>query len=266
MRWAIANLINDIDFLKIRNVCKELSLPFVSCEVIPFSKEVPNHLNDGVPTMFYGSVNWINQIYESKLWSKYLCIDPDLTYLKWSEKYGEECLNYGKTNSVLKLGDFAKKKYDADKLFFIRPISDNKEFAGQVKEFGEIKKWVTNQKDIQTEDIDLNELEVLVGEPYKLKSEWRFFVVNGEIVGGSRYREGQKLSLSEAIPEVVVKYAYQMIEKYSPLDMFVIDICHCGDRLYVLEVGSFHSAGFYACDLKSIIFNVNKFYDQRSSS
>ena len=63
MHWIYqSNLGSEKDVEKIRLACEELGYESTGLKCIPFSDELPQIENDG-PTVFYGSINWIDNIY-----------------------------------------------------------------------------------------------------------------------------------------------------------------------------------------------------------
>jgi hypothetical protein len=56
----------------------------------------------------------------------------------------------------------------------------------------------------------------------------------------------------------VIDFAEEQAKVYSPADVFVMDVCKSGDGLYVIEIGCFNSAGFYASDLEAIMCQVSE--------
>jgi len=237
------------------SACKNLGLKFIADEVIPFSDNLPNVPNRS-PTIFYGATRWINNIYENNIWSPGVFFNPESVFTLWRKKYGIKTLNWD--GRVTTLNKLASQPYDSERLLFIRPVSDQKEFAGNVMPFKEIKEW---DKRIQTDVPDFGNLPIVVAEPVGISHEWRLFVVNGKISSGSHYREHQKLTIHSDIPKEVIEFAEKRIKEYSPAPVFVMDIGQ-SVNLYVIEIGCFNSAGFYATDVEKVVCDVSKFISE----
>jgi hypothetical protein len=87
-----------------------------------------------------------------------------------------------------------------------------------------------------------------------LKKEWRNFIINGEIVTSSLYRENFRLKKSATdIPNEMLEFVKNAIQIYQPSKAFVMDIAFCGDSYYIIECGCIHSVGFYHADIEKII-------------
>ena len=84
-----------------------------------------------------------------------------------------------------------------------------------------------------------------MGEPYNIHYQWRLWVVNKKVAAASKYREYFKLRKEEGCPADVVSFAEERCQKYPPHDIFVMNICLCGDECFIVECGCKNGAGFY---------------------
>lgn len=83
---------------------------------------------------------------------------------------------------------------------FVRPDSDSKTFEGGVyDESG----FVAATHEVRVAPATA----VIVASPCTIKAEWRFFVVDREIVGCSEYRRWGRLSIDGAVPRVAIDLA-----------------------------------------------------------
>lgn len=255
VRWAVQYNLAKQNADDIEAACKKLNYKFVGIKVIPFSKEIPDIPNDDI-TIFYGATKWIDNIYQNNRWGPGVYFNPDAHFETWVEKYGEAALNYGA--EITTLNELSYQPYPDDRLLFIRPTRDMKEFNGDVWEFGKIKRWSHGIiTDVDTEE--LARIPIVVSEPYGIAHEWRLFMVGGKVSSGSHYRSYHKLNVSKDVPKKVVEFAEQQAKVYSPCSVFVMDVCESAGNLYVVEVGCFHSAGFYAADIEKVVRDVSEF-------
>ena len=117
--------------------------------------------------------------------------------------------------------------------------------------------WI---RTIEGQGWDLNEdTEILVAPASRIDYEWRMFVVDNEVVSGSQYRKNHVLKKSSDVPEEVYDYVRECIEIWQPAPFFVMDICQVNKDLNILEIGDFHSAGWYESDKKAIIKAVSEY-------
>ena len=254
MRWIVQNNFrSDADDSNwIRKVCEKFGYTFEGFKVIPFSGNIPEVTDE--PTIFYGGTGWINKIFEKYPDCSGIFFNPISIFSYWTKKYGDKALNF--EASMTTFEKVVKEDYPDDHKFFIRPESDLKEFSGGVMSFGDIKDW---SKKIFTDVPDLGTLPIVVGEPYGLAYEWRLFMVDGKMCTGSQYRTYYVRNTSPHVPPEVIEFAEEQAKIYSPAPVFVMDVCRCGGKFYIIEIGCFNSAGFYDSDIEKIVHDVSSY-------
>jgi hypothetical protein len=258
VRWVVqSNLGKEEDVQSIRDACADQCWGFVAVDAIPFSDDLPDVSESGDLTVFYGATRWINTIYESDKWTPGTFFNPECVFTHWIEKYKGHALNYGAKETTLE--DFGSVADDYGDEVFVRPVSDQKEFAGQVIKKSEIKSWAEK---VQTDVPDFAKVPIVVGEPYGISEEWRLFMVDNKVSAGSRYRRYHKLAPHPEVPQEVVEFAEARAKEYSPAGVFVMDVGRSGESLYVIEIGCFNSAGFYASDISKIVKDVSEFCER----
>ncbi len=137
---------------------------------------------------------------------------------------------------------------------FVRPDTGTKSFTGQTATY---QTWLDDIKLMGTYDVPDNEL-VLVSKPRTIIKEWRFIVVEDELITGSLYVPRHE---EVSIDSYAGKFARKVLDDVSwrPSNIWVLDICETVDnRLHVLEIGCFSSAGQYACNKDLIVEQVSK--------
>jgi len=252
IRWAVQTNLGKQYSEDLKNACKSLGHEFRPFMIIPFCDGIPN-IDTNKPTIFYGATRWIDNIYQNNIWKPGVFFNPKSVYGVWSKKYGDYALNSNARHTTLnKLGE---ENHQPNDLMFIRPVSDQKEFAGDVMAFGDIKQW---SKKVVSDDIDLGSVPIIVAPPVGIAHEWRLFIVDGKVSSGSHYREYHKSKVSSEVPIEVIKFAEERSKDYSPEPVFVIDVGESGGNLYVIEIGCFNSAGFYDADVEKIVYDVSK--------
>lgn len=259
VKWIVqANLMSMVetsDHVKMEKICKKHGFDFEGVKVVPFSGTIPD-FDPNIPTIFYGGTGWINNIYNKHPNHKGIFFNPDSIFTFWTKKYGRSALNHEATETTFT--KLSEANYDDDERFFIRPVSDQKEFSGGIMTFGDIKQWCEK---IFTDVPDLGDLPIIIGEPFGLAYEWRLFILNGKVITGSQYRTYYVRNVQASLPQEVIDFAEAQAKVYSPTDMFVMDVCKSGDGLYVIEIGCFNSAGFYASDLEAIMCQVSEYVE-----
>lgn len=266
MRWVAQINLSAQYSSDLESACATLGYNFIPVKVIPFSEEIPDVDTNDV-TVFYGATNWINSVYMNNIWNPGVFFNPESIFSLWDKNYGERSLNSGAHICTLNGWSRAVKdgdlwKCDPDELHFVRPTSDNKEFAGQVLSNMDIVNW----KQKLTGDLEsFGEIPIVLSTPYTLRAEWRCFVINGECNHISYYRkEGRpfrqicNLKNNTNIFKRIKTFSENMAEQYSPEKVFVMDICETGNELYIVEIGCFNSAGFYDVNLELLIKEVSE--------
>lgn len=240
--------INQNNVEEISKYCNSRNVPLNLVDYIPFSNEFPE-ISCSEFSIFYGSTNFIEAA--TKKFGKHngIFTNENFNMQNYADHYGKHMINYG--SEILQMAEVLKKE-DSDKEYFFRPNDDNKLFDGTVKSLSKIKAFLRQLID---NDLATDTIKMLFGIPYGIKREWRIFVVDGEIVTSSLYRENFNLKTSSEEkdnPKEMLKFAKEMIALYKPHDNFVIDICESGGEYYILELGSLNSCGFYKADISKI--------------
>lgn len=246
--WIVqSNLGKSGDVDEIARTCVRLGVGFLPVKAIPFDPNPPEIYLPG-PVCFYGATNFVAVANRAGRWQPGAFFDDYLfTFPVWNTHY--ECLN--SDGEVTTIGEFAERELDPDDEFFIRPVRDLKEFAGNVVRFGDFAEWYKrishNEYTVKTD------CPIMVAAPKRISAEWRLFLVDGEVVSGSRYKKDGRLDISPDFPAAVKAYAEAAARAWQPAPVFVLDVCAAGDLLRVVEIGCFNSAGFYAADIGTIV-------------
>jgi len=211
-----------------------------------------------------GSIEFCGQVARESPWvpGVYMTMDNyDCT--NYYPVFGDCLLNQDYT--MLPYGELRRKR---DWLFetlgeqnalFIRPNRGAKIFKGQVIYKERFEKDLKQLGFYEVPDREL----CVVARPQNLTSEFRFVIVDGKVVTGTKYIVGGKLVENPgplgAIPSMaVVQYLVDTHPTYRPDRAWCLDMCLTKDgRFKVLEVGAFSCAGLYGCDVDKIIDAVS---------
>jgi hypothetical protein len=140
---------------------------------------------------------------------------------------------------------------------FIRPNTGRKSFTGMVfinKDPYFEYDWSHVKKNTQPTDL------VIVSSPKAVKFEYRFVVVDGEVITGSLYRLDYDTEF-KVVPKNVelFKFAQRMADRYQPDRVYTLDVVIDSEgTMKLLEINSFSCAGLYACDMEIIADRVSK--------
>jgi hypothetical protein len=135
---------------------------------------------------------------------------------------------------------------------FVRPDSDSKSFDGGVYDASGL---VAATPEIRVAPTT----PVIVASPCTIDAEWRFFVVDREIVGCSEYRRWGRPSLDGSVPHVAIDLAAEVATRWSPADVYCLDLAASRDRIGVVEANCFNASRFYAAVVERVLRAVNAF-------
>lgn len=260
VRWVIQNnLIAENDLNEIQETCKNLGVEFQEVTVIPMTSELPDIIHDEKINLYYGSTTLMDNLY-SQLNKPFGLFYNHETYSmeNYLSKWGEYMLSSeAKIKTVNELLTENIQVIDYD--IFVRPNGDGKEFDGQViprsELYGMLKRHLEYDSKLSLES------KILIGPAYNIHKEWRNYVVDGEIVSSSLYRQNFKLKKSaEDIPESMLDFVRERISEYQPHDNYAIDIASTHDgTYYIIECGCLNSVGFYKSDINKIITKITEY-------
>jgi hypothetical protein len=159
--------------------------------------------------------------------------------------------------------EFQNAKITED--MFIRPIDDSKYFAGKVFSPEEFHDWQHNVVDLK-EDYG-NSLtastKIQLSVPKFIYSEYRFWIIDGQIMTSSMYKRGDRVLYSSDVDARFYHFVDSVISMWQPHRAFVIDVCETYEGIKIVEINTINSSGFYAGDIQKLVVHLNgmKFYD-----
>ena len=248
------NLYAEENFTELVRQLEVQNLDFQIVNIIPFSHEIDPDINVENPIFVFGATA-MGKIAKAKNW-KPGYIDENINYVKLIDNYGQDTFNGNCV--IVKFGDLVKtSKLPQWSRIFVRPVNDGKSFAGTTMTWLELFEWESrlyqlgysenSQTTITADDY------IVISEAKEIHSEYRFFVVDGKVITGSRYKLGNRVLYSNQVDQEVYDYAQKMVDVWAPNKAFALDICRANDRFYVLEINAINSAGFYHCDMGKLI-------------
>jgi hypothetical protein len=258
-----SNMYSEFGFHRLVGAIKDLGLPYGIFKLRPFDHEI--EWVDGVisggatPTMVWGTVN-VERVSGMYGWHPGIFKNENFDMRVLHREYGGLMLN--DDAKFYKLGEVPSFEGTA----FIRPVLDTKSFAGQLINGDEFEKWRNDLFALRDEftTVDLN-TEVMIASPKQMTDEARFFVVNREVVAGSMYRvDGRVMykAINTNVPlyQPLWDFADSMVRgnPWRPCEAFVMDVArtahgHTWDKFRVIEVNCINSAGFYDCNMSSVV-------------
>ncbi len=255
MLWVIQqNLFNEREYDQFVRTIDLSGLDWMPVTVIPFSHEVTPAAPPG-RKIAYGSTT-LMKVTIDEGWDPGCYFNDQFTQSAMVAGLGGACLNADM--EIVPFGDIRRPSGT----IFIRPVNDLKVFSGTVMDGDDFAEW--QERVVALEGATLTADEPCVIAPVKtIYAEWRFFVVGNAIVTGSQYKLGRHLVKQRVRDGLAWDFAQEMIAKWRPHDVFVVDIADTPDGLKVIEVNCANSAGFYDCDTSRLVQAIAAFESAR---
>lgn len=254
MYWVVQENIRDeatyADFIQ---ALHDLNIEHTLIKVIPFSHEIIPDVNPEGRIMVWGSTV-LDLVAKHKGWIPGTFLNDNFDQRIWLAKYPT-------LNADAEIFAFGSLPvFEGQR--FIRPVHDMKVFAGMVVYSVELEQWKETIQRYSDGYITLRpETPVSISSVKDIELEWRFFVVSGRVVAGSRYRQWG-LSDHRRVNDTSEswEFAQEMVNRWQPAEAFVIDIAkeHNKTELTVIEVNCINSAGFYAADMRAVIEAIER--------
>lgn len=154
-------------------------------------------------------------------------------------------------------------KFDEPK--FVKPTSDGKDFfAGILLPGQTIEEMILSNSHNQS---IWNET-VLIASPKVVLKEWRFFVLNGEVITGSQYCENHETKVEELNQSQdhvnALACAKEYAKIYQPSELFTLDVCLEANKDWsIVEYNCFNCSGLYKASLPILKNVVEDFVSNR---
>lgn len=211
------------------------------------------------PAVWQGGIGFIEAARKRGLSSWIFTDKASFNLRMYLEKWGSLMLN--SEGSFTTIGGFLDLPGSPDELVFIRPVKDLKEFPGNVIPRIDFRRWVGT---IQGRGFNLDETcEIYVGSPYGISHEWRLFLVDGKVASGSYYTSEKYSSEASFPPKDVIEFGEQAASIWSPAPIFCLDVCKSAGNLYIVEAGSFHSAGLYKTNVPKVVEAISSYFENK---
>lgn len=255
LHWVIQdNLFDERGYDVLVDTVKRFELPHTFVKVVPFSHElIPDIPAPGLKIVM-GSIT-LGKVAAKRGWAPGVFTNSNFHYREWRKQFSEYLLNDDST--ICRFEDV--KWYDDWGSFFIRPCLDDKSFSGTVMAWQDFKAWKYKVLELKESYTTLDaDTEVCYGNMKEIHQEFRFFVVDGKVITGSRYKLGRRVVATEEVPPVFLDFAQSMVNLWQPHRAFAIDIADTPNGPKVIEIGCLNSCGFYATNVQKLVLALNE--------
>lgn len=260
MHWILqSNLFNEAAYQELIDTLSRLNLSYTTHTVVPFERVlVPEPVIAHSNVICMGSYS-LRHIAAANQWEPGVF---DLEHQHFSIQrahWGSHMLNADSMVLPFKNVSFVG-------LRFIRPIHDSKIFSGGIFSDDEFTAWhhkvVTLGEDYGS-SLTPDTL-VQVSEPKVIYSEYRFWVVCGEIITASLYKQGRSVLYSSNVDDQYYQFVEQRIAEWQPAPAFVIDVCDTPDGIKIVEINTINSCGLYAANVPKLVMALEDAFNDSS--
>lgn len=250
MKWLVqTNLFSDPNFHKLSEALTRLNCDVTYLNVIPFSHELDPKPEAVNPITVMGSTSLV-KIAIKEGWKPGVFFNEHFNFQSWLENYGNEMLNA--SAQLVRWEDL-----EVVDVSFVRPLDDLKAFNGGVVYPDEFSEWRDRVSQYSNTGLTSDSL-IVVSEPLAIAREYRFFVIDNEVVTGSMYKLNGRLFQNAIVEDDVYDYVRRIISIWQPDRAFVLDIAMLPTgELKVIEINNLNSAGFYHCDVQKIVAKLD---------
>lgn len=242
----------------LRRACAANGRPLVEISVSPGAAELPSLPSLPAvtgPIVFHGRTTLILQASAHPVWRSGVFFSPEsFNHGAYLEGYGDRMLNAG--GVVCSWGELWNRYQDPEQLIFVKPNDDLKLFTGAILTVGDCFRMY--QRLEGRGHVDISGQEVVVGRPFEIDAEYRFFVVESEIVAGTMYRP----TADTYLPSDLMRFAHEAAATWSPAAVYVLDIARVDRTWKVVECNCFNGSAFYGADVTTIVRSVSEYLER----
>ncbi len=261
LTWVLqSNAIGEDDLSSLTESILRLGHKVEHLRVIPFIHEAADPVPKiAGPCIVYGSSGLL-KLGHSKNWEPCGWDGETFELDAIIDALGQTALNFGAVKTVWSRTFEAAEENGWGKVF-VRPVSETKEFPGQVFELDHLRAWV---RSLQASGyFENNNNPAMVGPALALGREWRLFIVDGQQISGCEYANRGIPGSRDSLPREVADFVDKSLQLYSPAPCFVVDVAEVfandTNCLKVVEYNSINSAGFYACNKAAVVEALSQF-------
>lgn len=190
----------------------------------------------------YGSVQFARQLKNSSL-APFILHDESLFATSaWAAEFGADALNgAGRQATAVEVATLLH-----DGPYHLRPDMVDKAFVGGVFSSTEWEK-IRSERDLS------DDLACWASPLQAIDKEWRCWVVGGQVVEISKYREAGQMALEREADSAVWAAAQRFADRYLPAPCVVLDLAFVQDGYKLVEFNPIHCAGWYKAQVDIVL-------------
>lgn len=219
----------------------------------------PPHFERQTPVVFHGSLGNAALIEMKANWSPgSFCPVNDFCCTTWYPRASKWLLHRDwqcvpANDLVASAADVASSIGCSDRVF-VRPDSPLKPFSGRVLDVDSISLKALDHGFYYEDET----LPVIVAPVANVGREWRFVVVDGQVIAGSSYDAETRSATKAGEDSNALDLAEEIASSIEPPSpVYVLDICEVDEKCRLLELNPFGGADLYDCDPQAIVKAVS---------
>jgi ATP-grasp domain, R2K clade family 3 len=232
---------------KIMRVLRETSRPFYEIKQVPFTEEliIDHRVDITKPTLIYGSTQIIEKVFRRtghKIETFFNCSwwDPFEWKCRRSDMLNQDpwitTVAYLRDNWVTEPTFVKSMKVKALTGMVIYPDKHDRDC------------WLIEHSELDGDDA------LVMASPVNIENEWRFFIIDGQIITGSMYRMDGHRRINPPISLETRQAVDEMIKGWMPNKNIVMDVAKLRTGEYkVIEFNGLAASGFYSSNVLDII-------------
>lgn len=258
--WILESSIFPVTHPALRAAIRRFGHTLVDWNDSWWNEGIPQSIPRG-PVIFHGSLGNAALIEERLNWVPgSLCPVDAFRCSTWYESAKEFLIH--RDWQILPARDFVANAVEIARALgspdtvFVRPDSPLKPFSGRVIDVAA----VTLSKLDHGFYYDDERLPVVVAPVRQINQEWRFVIVQNQIVAGSMYDASMRKAVSVDRGSSASAFAAQIaLAIPPPAEVFILDVCECDGDYWLLELNPFGGADFYSCVPEGIVEALSAF-------
>lgn len=220
--------------------CSTKMLRILSDETIPIAEIFPNvHIDEAhrLYNVLRASVFYDPKKFDQSFYKNEYALDSERLLL-----------NHGAR--IMRIGDIMHEELQRE--YFIKPASDLKLFKGGVFDPGmSLYQQVCAGGMVENAFLEAKDDLVVLAHVREVTYEYRFLVVDGEVITGSQYLVHGEVKYDADVPQRLYDEAVRVAKLYKPALAFTLDLCLTGkNEIKIVEYNCINASGLYHCDIR----------------
>lgn len=248
VRWLLQeNMKNQLSLKQMIEALDRIDVEFQTISLRPFKADIPKAAFPKDETKI---ICWGPSFIPRAL--KHPSLSPGIWYdhkkFRWSifqENWGDFMLS---SNGKVMSFNMAMSGLTSAPVF-IRPDEDTKAFDGGL--YSRERPPELNNR--------FGDIQVVVASVQPVQDEWRFFVVNQDIVESSSYRVMGQPNIQGIVPPEAITLAKRAIRKWGPSKVYCLDVGLSNGRLGIIESNCFNASRLYGANPAVVARAVSEF-------